>query len=70
MLEMVKARQIPTILFVNGVNKENSNFVETVRAIREKFSNVANSVKGGPEMETVKVNSFGFKYSLGSKPAL
>lgn len=40
MLEMVKARQIPTILFVNGVNKENSNFVETVSAIREKFSNV------------------------------
>ena len=39
-LEMVAERKKPTILFVNGVTKENANFVETVNAIRASFPKV------------------------------
>ncbi len=34
-LDLVSERQIPAILYVNGVNKENADFVATVNAIRD-----------------------------------
>ncbi|HIU82953.1 MAG TPA: elongation factor G [Candidatus Faecicola pullistercoris] len=40
MLDMAKEKKIPAILFVNGVNKENSSFADTIAAIREKYKNV------------------------------
>ena len=39
-LEMVSERKKPAILFVNGVTKENANYVETVNAIRAAYSKV------------------------------
>lgn len=40
MLDMIKAKKLPAIMFVNGVNKENSSFINTISAIREKYKNV------------------------------
>ncbi len=34
-LELVESNKVPSILFVNGINKENSSYVDTVNAIRE-----------------------------------
>lgn len=34
-LDLVTEQKIPAILYVNGVNKENANYIETVNAIRE-----------------------------------
>ena len=39
-LEMVTERKKPAILFVNGVTKENANYIETVHAIRDSYSKV------------------------------
>lgn len=39
-LDMVGERKKPAILFVNGVTKENANYVETINAIRTKYSKV------------------------------
>ncbi|MBQ9709960.1 MAG: GTP-binding protein, partial [Clostridia bacterium] len=33
------ARKIPTILFINGLDKDNSSFIKTVAAIKEKYGN-------------------------------
>lgn len=33
------ARKIPAILFVNGLDKDNSSFIKTVNAIKEKYGN-------------------------------
>ena len=32
-------RKIPTILFINGLDKDNSSFIKTVAAIKEKYGN-------------------------------
>ncbi len=32
-------RKIPTILFINGLDKDNSSFIKTVSAIKEKYGN-------------------------------
>ncbi|NCA67160.1 MAG: elongation factor G [Clostridia bacterium] len=34
-LEQVAEKKVPAILYVNGVNKENANYIDTVNAIRE-----------------------------------
>ena len=39
-LEMVGERKKPAILFVNGVTKENANYIETVNAIRQSYPKV------------------------------
>lgn len=39
-LEMVGERKKPAILFVNGVTKENANYVGTINAIRESYPKV------------------------------
>ena len=39
-LEMVSERKKPAILFVNGVTKENANYLETVAAIRNAYPKV------------------------------
>ena len=41
-LEMVSERKKPAILFVNGVTKENANYVETVNAIRGVIAKAIN----------------------------
>ena len=39
-IEMINERKMPAILFINGVTKENANYLETVSAIRETYKNV------------------------------
>lgn len=39
-LEMVGERKKPAILFVNGVTKENANYIETINAIRASYPKV------------------------------
>lgn len=38
-IEYCLKNRIPSILFINGLDKENSNFVKTVQAIKEKYGN-------------------------------
>lgn len=38
--DMAAEKNLPTMLFVNGVNKENTNFEATIEAIREKYKKV------------------------------
>ena len=40
-LDYCIANKIPAMLFINGLDKENSSFENTVNAIREKYSKVA-----------------------------
>lgn len=39
-LDLVAEKKIPAILYVNGVNKENANYIDTVNAIRETYKKV------------------------------
>lgn len=39
-LENVIKNKVPALLFINGINKENANFIQTVNAIKEKYPNV------------------------------
>ncbi|MGI6701376.1 MAG: elongation factor G [Christensenellales bacterium] len=39
-LDNLKDKNIPTFLFINGINKENANYNQTISAIKEKFSNI------------------------------
>lgn len=39
-IEMVTERNLPSILFVNGITKENANFLDTINAIRGTFKKV------------------------------
>lgn len=39
-LENLTKKKIPTMLFINAINKENANYVQTIDAIKEKFSNI------------------------------
>ena len=52
-LEYCLAHKIPAIIFVNGVDKENSSFQKTVEAITEKFSKVVPVVV--PQMDGGKM---------------
>lgn len=36
-LDYCMENNIPTIIFINGLNKENTNYVNTVKAIRDKY---------------------------------
>lgn len=38
-IEFCLKHKIPSILFVNGLDKDNSNFIKTVAAIKEKYGN-------------------------------
>ena len=38
-IEYCLKNKIPSILFINGLDKDNSNFVKTVHAIKEKYGN-------------------------------
>ena len=37
-IDYCTAHQIPAMLFVNGLDKDNSNFIKTVEAIKEKYA--------------------------------
>lgn len=39
-IEMVSERKLPSILYVNGITKENANFMATINAIRSSFKKV------------------------------
>ena len=38
-IEYCLSRRIPSLLFINGLDKENANFIKTVAAIKEKYGN-------------------------------
>ena len=38
-IEYCLLRRIPSLLFINGLDKENANFIKTVAAIKEKYGN-------------------------------
>ena len=38
-IEYCLKNRIPSILFINGLDKDNSNFVKTVHAVKEKYGN-------------------------------
>ena len=38
-IEYCLKHRIPSILFINGLDKDNSNFVKTVHAVKEKYGN-------------------------------
>lgn len=69
-LEMVSERKKPAILFVNGVTKENANYVETIHAIRENYSKVVMAqipVVEGLEMKGYVDVLEGKAFDLGGK---
>jgi len=39
-LENLTKKKLATILFINGINKENANYAQTIAAIKEKFPNI------------------------------
>lgn len=52
-LEYCLEHKIPTIIFVNGVDKENANYSATVDAIKERFGKVASIIV--PELNGAKM---------------
>lgn len=44
-LDYCLERKIPVLLFVNGVNKENSNYANTVAAIKAKYGNKISAIE-------------------------
>ncbi|MBR7177654.1 MAG: elongation factor G [Clostridia bacterium] len=52
-LEYCSEHKIPALVFINGIDKENSSFVNTVDAIRAKFNKVVPIII--PEMEGTKM---------------
>ena len=44
-LDYCKEHSIPTIVFVNGVNKENSNYFKTVDAIKNKYGTSVSAIE-------------------------
>ncbi|HRR90534.1 MAG TPA: GTP-binding protein, partial [Eubacteriales bacterium] len=52
-IDMAAERAVPSLLFVNGVNKENSSFTATIAAIREKYKSVV--VAEYPIMDGLKM---------------
>ena len=63
-LEYCLEHKIPTVLFVNGIDKENSNFQATVDAIKQRFNKVSEIIVpelAGPKM-TGYVNAVSGEY--------
>lgn len=38
-------KKVPVLIFINGVNKENSNYIKTVNAIKEKYGNKVSAIE-------------------------
>ncbi|MDR1939578.1 MAG: elongation factor G [Clostridiales bacterium] len=55
-LELCTEKKMPAIIFVSHINKENSNFRDTVNAIRQKFSHV--SIMEFPIMKDGKMTGY------------
>lgn len=56
-IESCAKRKIPAILFINGLDKDNSSFIKTVQAIKEKFGNkIAPMIV--PDIQNEKMKGF------------
>lgn len=44
-IDYCKENKIPMLLFINGVNKENSSFAKTVAAIKNKYLNLVSAIE-------------------------